>query len=183
MSGNSIKMKMNMRVPQLQLAGDGGARILLAQSDTYRIRLLSPDGKTTGTLTRAVARHRYSSAELARFKQRVDSTMDASMKAGAAAAGGRGIPRPEIEYILPEYAPALGGMIAGDRFVLVSRSIDFDQTRQADWDVLGYDGKLLGTLRLPPAFTPRSLRGDRLFGIEKDELDIESIAVYKIAPR
>jgi hypothetical protein len=183
MTGNSIKMKMNMRVPQLQLAGDGGARVLLAQSDTYRIRLMSPDGKTTNTLTRTVTRHRYSSAEVARYKQQADSALDKAMKSAPAGAAGRGIPRPEIEYILPEYAPAVGRMIAGDRFILVSRSTDFDQAREIDWDVLGYDGKLLGTLRLPPAFRARSLRGDRLFGVEKDEFDVESVAVYRIAPR
>jgi hypothetical protein len=183
MAGNAIKMKLNMRVPQLQLAGDGAARVLLAASDTYHIRVLSADGRTTSTLGRTVTRHRYTSAELARFKQQADSTMNEAFKSGAAAAGAGGGPRPEIEYILPEYAPAIGGMIAGDRFVLVSRGVEIEPSRRVDWDVLGYDGKFLGTLRLPPRFTPRALSGDRLLGIEKDDLDVESLVAYRIAPR
>jgi hypothetical protein len=141
MAGNAIKMKLNMRVPQLQLAGDGSARVLLAVSDTYHIRVLSPAGKATGTLTRTVTLHRYTNAELALFKQRADSTIYAAFKSGAASAGAPGgVAKPEIEYILPEYAPAIGAMIAGDRFVLVSRGVEIEPSRRVDWDILSYDG-------------------------------------------
>ncbi len=186
MTGSAIKAKMNLRVPQLQLAGDGTARVLLAASDTYRIRVLTADGKTTGWLTRTVSRHRYTNAELARMREQADSSLDAAFKSGAAAAAaasGRGMPKPEVEYILPEYAPAISGIMAGDRFLLVSRNAEFERRKQIDWDVLDYDGKLLGTVRLPPSFTPHALSGDRLYGVEKDELDVESVAVYRIGPR
>jgi hypothetical protein len=184
MTGSAIKMKMNMRVPQLALAGDGISRVLLATSDTYRIRVLAADGKTTGYLTRTVNRHRYTNDELARMKKQADSTMNAAFSTGAAAAAaGRGMPRPEVEFVMPEFAPVISGMIAGERFLLVSRNIDFNRRTQNDWDVLAWDGKMLGTLKLPISFTPRALSGDRLYGIEKDDLDVEAVAVYRIGPR
>jgi hypothetical protein len=181
--GPTLKIKVNMRVPQLRLAGDGGARVLLASTDTYHIRVLNAGGTTTGWLTRATPRHRYTSAELARKKQQADSTMQVAFKTGvAASAGGRGVPRPEVEYILPEYAPVLTGMLAGDRFVLVQRNSEADR-EPTDWDILSYDGRLMGTFRLPASFRALAFSGDRIYGIEKDELDVESIAVYRIAPR
>ncbi len=178
--GPTMKIKVDMRVPQLQLTGDGGSRVLLATTDTYRIRVLGADGKTTGWLTRTASRHRYTGAEQARKKQQADSALQAAFNSGvAAAAGGRGVPRPDVEFVLPEYAPVLTGMIAGDRFVIVQRSSE-DDGKPRDWDALSYDGRLLGTLTLPAHFRPRVLSGDRIYGIEKDVLDVESIAVYRI---
>jgi hypothetical protein len=182
MTGSSIRLKMNLRVPRLQLVGDGKQLVLLAQSDTYRIRVMTEDGKTANWLSRNITRHRYTGAELASIRQSADSTMNVAMARGAAAAGGaRGVPRPEVEYVLPEYAPAVSALIAGDAFVLVSRTPEAEQSKPTDWDILGYDNRLLGTIRLPARFQPRALLRDRLYGIEKDELDVQSVAIFRIA--
>jgi hypothetical protein len=184
--GASVKFKMNMSVPQILLASDGANRLLVAQSDTYRIQVLDPKGKTTGWLVRNIARKRYSASELARMKQDADSTMGKAMLSGFAAgarmrpAGSSALPKPEIEIVLPEYEPAINTLLAGDRFVLVQRSGDRAQPRE--WDILTYDGKVAGTVRLPARFTARALQGDLLAGVEKDELDVESVAVYRITP-
>ena len=181
-TGSSIRLKMNLRVPRLQLVGDGNRHVLLAQSDTYRIRVMTGDGKTATWLSRNITRHRYSGAELARIRQSADSIMNAAMARGAAAAGGaRGMSRPEVEYVLPEYAPAVSALVAGDAFVLVSRTPEAEQGKPTDWDIIAYDNRLLGTIRLPAKFQPRALLRDRLFGIEKDELDVQSVAIYRIA--
>ena len=181
-TGSSIRLKMNLRIPRLQLVGDGTKRVLLAQSDTYRIRVMSEDGKTASWLSRNITRHRYTGAEVTRIRQSADSIMNAAMARGAAAAGGaRGMPRPEVEYVLPEYAPAVSALVAGDAFVLVSHTPEAEQGKPVDWDILGYDNKLLGTIRLPARFQPRALLRDRLYGIEKDELDVQSVAIYRIA--
>ena len=72
-------------------------------------------------------------------------------------------------------------MVAGDAFVLVSRTPEAEQGKPVDWDILGYDNRLLGTVRLPARFQPRALLRDRLYGIEKDDLDVQSVAIYRIA--
>ncbi len=180
--GATYKMKFDMRVPQLQLSGDGANRVLLATTDTFRIRVLDADGKTTGWLTRDnVTRHRYTSAEQELRKHQIDSLTQASSKQIAAYTGGLNVPRPEIEYIMPEYAPALGSMIAGDRFVLVMRVAE-QGSQPREWDILDYNNRLLGIVMLPVTFGPRVLSGDRLFGVERDELDVESVTIYRIVP-
>ena len=65
--------------------------------------------------------------------------------------------------------------------MLVRRTPETEQGRPTDWDILGYENRLLGMIRLPARFQPRALLRDRLYGIEKDELDVQSVAIYRIA--
>jgi hypothetical protein len=184
--GQTLRMKLNLRVPQLMLAGDG-RRLLLATSDTYRIRVLDGAGRTTGWIGRPIGRRRYTTEELERLKRATDSTMTAALKAGMAAgariSGRTGqMPKPEIEVVYPEFAPAVVGVLANARWVLVQRS--GGKAKPSEWDVLDWDGKFVGALRLPANFAAFTLWNDRVIGIEIDELDVESIAAYRIsAPR
>jgi hypothetical protein len=120
----------------------------------------------------------------------MDSAMSVGLAKGAAAGadiGGKKVsmPKPEVELILPDYAPVIAGLVAGERFVLVGRpaTLYTEVPLPSDWDVIGYDNRFLGTLRLPASFSPMVLVGDRLFGIERDDLEVESVAVYRITPR
>ena len=184
--GSTLRMKLDLRVPQVFLAGDGGEKLLVATSDTYRIRVFGSNGKVAGAITRNAARRRYTTAEVARLKHETDSAGAAAMKAGAsyaASATGRAVqmPKVEMEYLFPEFAPVLTNLIAGNQYVLVQRTIE--KNSPTDWDVLTYDGKFVGTVRFPAAFSARTMIGDRVIGAEKDELDVESVAVYRIAPK
>jgi hypothetical protein len=181
-SSMDMKMKFDLRVPQMVLSGDGLSRLMIATTDTYRIRVLAVDGKTTGWLTRNnVSRHRYTRAELERRKQVMDSTTDVAFKRSMAAVGGRGMPRPQMEYIMPEFAPMLVRIVASDRYVLVQRSDD--KAKAIEWDILDYTSKLLGTVTLPPRFEPMVLLNDKLIGVEEDDLEIQSVATYQIKPK
>lgn len=89
------------------------------------------------------------------------------------------MPRVRTEYTMPEYAPVITGVIAGDRMVLVARTAR-DDGMVVNWDVLSYEGRLLGTLALPRAFEPHALRDERIYGVEKDALDVPALTVYRI---
>jgi hypothetical protein len=80
---------------------------------------------------------------------------------------------------MPEYAPVITGLIAGGRMVLVARTAG-DDGMVVHWDVLSYEGRLLGTLALPRAFEPHALRDERLYGVEKDAVDVPALTVYRI---
>lgn len=188
MSGANIKMKMDLRTPMPFIATDGNARILIATTDTYRIRIVNADGEIIGTLSRPSKRRKLSPAEITRLKKQLDSTMTAGFAKGAAAgaeiaARKVSVPKPDIELILPEYAPVIAGMIAGDQFALVGRpaTLSADARPASEWDVIAYDNRYLGTPRLPRDFSPVTLTGHRLFGIERDDLKVESVAVYRLA--
>ena len=48
------------------------------------------------------------------------------------------------------------------------------------YDVVSSEGEWLGTLELPPRFRVLDIAGSRVLGVLKDELDVESVAVYEI---
>jgi len=52
----------------------------------------------------------------------------------------------------------------------------------ADWLAFRTDGTQLAALRLPRAVHPRLIRGDRLYAVSKDSLDVESLVVYRLTP-
>jgi hypothetical protein len=48
------------------------------------------------------------------------------------------------------------------------------------YDVFDADGRFLGTLPMPPRFTWSGARGDRVWGVQRDELDVEYVTVLRI---
>jgi len=42
-----------------------------------------------------------------------------------------------------------------------------------DWDVFGADGRFLGTVTMPLRFSPRTIIGDKIYGVWRDELEVQ----------
>jgi len=49
-----------------------------------------------------------------------------------------------------------------------------------DWDVFGNDGRLLGTVRLPPGVAILSIGMDYIIGLRRDELHVEYVEQFKL---
>jgi hypothetical protein len=49
-----------------------------------------------------------------------------------------------------------------------------------DWLVFGAEGTIVATVRTPAQFEPGAVRGDRVWGVFRDELDVESVRAYRI---
>jgi hypothetical protein len=49
-----------------------------------------------------------------------------------------------------------------------------------EWEVLGPSGERLGSLRLPQSVTLGAVRGNRAYGVARDENDVESVVVYQL---
>jgi hypothetical protein len=56
------------------------------------------------------------------------------------------------------------------------------QTPDAKWLAFDARGTQLATLSLPRNVQPRLIRGDRLYGVGRDSLDVESVVVYRLTP-
>lgn len=41
-----------------------------------------------------------------------------------------------------------------------------------EWDVFDADGRFLGTVTMPPRFSPRTIVGDKIYGLWRDELEV-----------
>lgn len=51
---------------------------------------------------------------------------------------------------------------------------------ETEWDVFGRDGVWLGPVTMPARFRLMAVRGDRVAGLERSELDVEYVTVYAI---
>ena len=50
------------------------------------------------------------------------------------------------------------------------------------WDVFAPDGRFLGQVHFPHDFTLYALRGDHVWGVQRDDLDVQSIVRLRIEP-
>ena len=48
-----------------------------------------------------------------------------------------------------------------------------EDTGSPDWDVFDADGRFLGVVSMPSRFQPRQFVGDRIFGVWRNELDVQ----------
>jgi hypothetical protein len=49
-----------------------------------------------------------------------------------------------------------------------------------DWDVFDAEGRYLGVVTIPDRFSPFSLHGDLLYGVWRDEFEVQYVKVYRI---
>ncbi|HEX6911519.1 MAG TPA: hypothetical protein VF142_14040, partial [Longimicrobium sp.] len=54
------------------------------------------------------------------------------------------------------------------------------QGPQASWLAFDEQGRQLATLHLPRTTRPRLIRGDRMYAVNVDSLDVESLVVYRL---
>lgn len=99
--------------------------------------------------------------------------------------------RPAISFT--DYYPAFNEILAGPEGTLLVQqlqtaqeaiSLDGGLAPQAlgapRWDVFDADGRFLGVLELPDRFQPVRVRGDRIYGIWRDEMDVEHVLGLRI---
>jgi len=51
------------------------------------------------------------------------------------------------------------------------------------WDVFDGDGHYLGVVEMPPRFQPRLFYGDQIYGVARDELDVQYVVRLRITER
>jgi hypothetical protein len=170
------------------LAHDG--KLLYGMNNDYRIEV-----HANGELERVITQQfepelvgqNTKDAIIRWFRQQID-------QAGAA------VPPGMAEQIIDaldfgEYLPAFAGITAGsDGAIWVQHiqavtelseeeleSFDVLQDLGApEWDVFDADGRYLGVVTMPRRFSPRLFRGDYVYGVWRDELDVQYVQRLKI---
>jgi hypothetical protein len=60
-------------------------------------------------------------------------------------------------------------------------SLNFtEEWASRDWDVFDSDGRFLGVVTLPQLFTPKLFRGDKIYGIWRDELEVQYVVRLRV---
>ena len=58
--------------------------------------------------------------------------------------------------------------------------IDLEDFGAPDWDVFDAQGRYLGVVEMPQGFTPKLFREDKIFGVWRDELDVQYVLRLRI---
>lgn len=85
---------------------------------------------------------------------------------------------------VPDHEPIVGDLlVAPDGGISIHRSdlsSPDDGDRRAVWDVLDEEGQIVGRFELPSSSRVRVFDGAHVYVMERDSLDVSSVARYRI---
>ncbi len=186
-SGGAPEFNIYAPEPTWDLGGDG--HLLFAINDDYRIEVRDSDGVLRRVITKPFEQKPVTDADK-------DAVMDFFEEAWADA----GVPPNVVEQLrnavhFGSTFPAFANLIAGpDGSVWVQHIQPASELSEEEletynlledsgaprWDVFDSDGRFLGVVETPPRFTPRLFRDDMIYGVWRDELDVQYVMRLKV---
>ncbi len=182
-SEEGVSMRVFAAEPVWDLDAEG--MIYTAMNDQYRILVNAPDGTLTRIIRREVER-----------KPVEESDQAAILRAIRAQYEQFGVPPQAIEQLIQgigfaEAYPAFGQMFIGpggylwvqrirsarDMAAGAEEEVEFDpqDIGSPEWEIFDVEGKYLGVVALPERFAPGAVEGDALYGVWRDEFDVQYI--------
>ncbi len=166
---------------------DPDGRILTGMNDAWRFEVWAADGSLSRVITRPSERKPVTERDKQVFK---DAIADLARQQGA--------PPQAVEALLQQmefadYFPtfvtiALGpnGSVwvqnfrSGDELAGEGETFDVQDMGSTDWGVFDAEGRYLGIVTFPGRYQPIRAMGDRFYGVARDELDVQSLKVYRV---
>jgi hypothetical protein len=178
--GGSPEINLYSPEPAWDLTDD--LRVLYGINDEYRIGLYGTEGELQRVITMPFEREPVS-----------DNDRQAVMTALERAWVDAGVPPqmlPQLRTMVhfAEFFPAFSSVQVGPRGSIWVQHVQsaaglteeelaefnvMEDTGSPDWDVFDADGRFLGIVSMPPRFQPRHFVGDRIFGVWRNELDVQ----------
>jgi hypothetical protein len=163
-----------------------GERVLYAVNDNYRIGVYRSGGQLERVIEKPFTRAPVTEADQAPLKR---ALRKAILDQGAPAQVATQLVDTRLHFA-PHY-PAFAQMLEGpNRTILVQlvrplsdlsdeerESYDFTSgaTGSPRWDVFDDQGRYLGALLMPARFQPVEFRGNEIYGVQWDELDVQYV--------
>jgi hypothetical protein len=173
-------------------AVDASGNVYVSKGAPYRIDVYDADGVHWRSILRDHVPVPATRELNARYWDKVNTYLDTtSNRRGewaitvAAERGRRDLP-------VNETLPALGRLIASDDGLLWAHRPDLapdplllewtrERVRQdSHWDVFDHEGRFLLTVRLPAAFRAMTASGRSIYGVLRDDMDVEHIARFTL---
>ena len=179
------RLSMMLFAPEPVWDLDESGSVYYAMNDQYRILVNDPDGALARIITRDVVK-----------KPVEESDRNAILSGMREQYAQFGIPPAQIEQIMQAIGfadtyPAFGQLFLGPGETLWVQRIQsakdmaegaeegFEFNPQdigsPEWEVFDAEGRYLGVVTLPDRFTPVNVKGDLLYGVWRDELDVQYI--------
>ena len=68
-----------------------------------------------------------------------------------------------------------GSELAGE-----DETFDIQDLGSPEWGVFDAEGRYLGSVTFPGKFQPIRSMGDRFYGVARDEMDVQSLKVFRV---
>jgi hypothetical protein len=183
--GGQARMTLFSQEPLWDAAADG--RLLSALNSEYRIELRNADGALTRVMTRP-----YTPRPVTESDQLAVRTLlrDLMLEQGA--------PPPAVDQFMqgvgfaPNW-PVMAQILAGPNGTVWAQRIRTSDDVSAggeefnpqdlgsdEWDIFDAEGRYLGVLTMPAKFAPLRIDGDALWGVQRDEFDVNSVVRYRL---
>jgi hypothetical protein len=164
----------------------------LSLGNEYRIDVFNATGNVVRSIRRDVLPVPITDAMFSEYERRAITFLDTAQIPQDAAAAMRRSALAALNLTRNVFVPVLGRLlVAHDGGFWVERPDKVDdqiafvvrvyRTPQPTlWDRYDVEGRLIGSVWLPAAFTARAIAGNAVYGILRDELDIEFVARYVV---
>ncbi len=167
----------------------GGDGLCFAVNDQFRLSFYDSAGTLNRIIMLPVERQAVSQADIDFFIETVERL-----------ATEQGAPPQQIEILLStfnfaEFFPAFLQVLPGVEGSLWVQRIQVPTLLTAEeretwnpnldlgaseWDILDADGRYLGVMDMPHRFQPLTFRGDLVYGVWRDEFDVQYVRVMRI---
>ncbi len=188
MTEQTLSIRIFAPEPLWALAGNG--TVFYAMNDRFRILVNDPTGAQVRIISKDVERKPVEEAD-----------RNAILRLLREQYAQYGVAPAQIEQIMPgigfaEFYPVFGQLLVGagdalwvqrirsarDMAGAAEEVVEFDpqDLGSPQWDVFDAQGRWLGVVTLPDRFQPVNVQGDHLYGIWRDELDVQYVMRVKV---
>lgn len=194
-SGRTFQMggdgppELNFFSPEPAWALYPNNRVLLGVNDQYTVGLYGSDGAMERSIRRPTTRQQVGQADQDAFMQAIESAWE------SAGVPPRGIQQLRSIVNFAEYYPAFLQFLSGpEGTIWVQHVADIAAMSDEElanfnpllslggsrWDVFEDEGRFLGPLQMPTRFQPVRFENDRIYGIWRDDLDVQHVMVLRV---
>ena len=158
-------------------------------NDEYRISVYSLDGQLKRIITKQHERRPVSDRDIEVVRDYFEARW---IRDGVPA---EAYPRLHSRWHYGEFFPAFHALASGPAGTIWAQhalppsemsetevfSLDFwGEWASRDWDVFDSEGRFLGVVTLPQLFTPKLFRRDKIYGVWRDELEVQYVVRLRI---
>ena len=167
---------------------DTDGRLFTAMNSGWRFQVWAPDGTLQRIITRPFERKPFTERDQQVFQ---DAMRDLLRQQGVPPEAAQNfLSQLEFADHYPAFVSlALGPLGStwvqnfrtGDELVgEEGTTFNVQDLGSTDWGVFDAEGRYLGVVTFPGKYQPILAKGDRFYGIARDELDVQSLKVYRV---
>lgn len=188
MDFSSGQPRMTLFAPEPMWAVGPRGHLVYGNNAVYRLEVFGPEGELERVIARERERNPISESDQQEFRRAIREAWEqAGMPPQAMDMMGQAL---HFADYYPAYANLFGGP-EGSVWVQGVQSpqdvresgatFDLQDIGGPEWEVFDDEGRLLGAVRMPHRFTPLLFRGDHIYGVLRDDLDIQYAARMRVS--